>query len=157
MSELKQTDLSKRLRELAQRLVTPYETAKVMLDAAEEIERYYTGMLNWKATSEAQSTQSEATKPARTLAEIDADIATGGGLGRMDRLLKERSAALASPADAQFRAMLPPGFDERTVLTVAPDGAILLVHPNQPPHVLQPGASAFEPAQLYKNASCPDR
>jgi len=66
MSELKQTDLSKRLRELAQRLVTPYETAKVMLDAAEEIERYYTGMLNWKATAEAQSrAQPEANADAK--------------------------------------------------------------------------------------------
>lgn len=53
----KQTDLSRRLRDTIcaepfsrQLTVTP----RTLLAAADEIDRYYTGMLNWKATAEAK-------------------------------------------------------------------------------------------------------
>lgn len=67
MSDLKQTDLSKRLREAAATF-TIENSSQLLMQAADEIERYYTGMLNWKATAEAQSrTQPEVTAPAQDL------------------------------------------------------------------------------------------
>lgn len=59
MGELKQTDISKRLRNIAAdwgNFTFSPISQKEMLAAAEEIERYYTGMLNWKASAEAHST-----------------------------------------------------------------------------------------------------
>ena len=67
MSDLKQTDLSKRLREWATSELIPAQYAEMFEKASDEIERYYAGMLNWKATAEAQSTQPEATAPAQDL------------------------------------------------------------------------------------------
>lgn len=67
MSELKQTDLSKRLRLTLERGIDSNGMRTLLLKAADEIDRYYTGMLNWKATAEAQGTQPEATKPAQDL------------------------------------------------------------------------------------------
>lgn len=46
------TDLSKRLRAFASNL--GFAHSKIMIEAADEIERYYGGMLNWKATTEAK-------------------------------------------------------------------------------------------------------
>lgn len=60
MSALKQTDLSKRIRLAinANGVISRHDT----LAAADEIDRYYTGMLNWKATAEAKD--ANYTRPA---------------------------------------------------------------------------------------------
>lgn len=71
MSELKQTDLSKRLRQTIERGIDANGMRTLLAKAADEIERYYTGMLNWKATAESQSTQPEATKPAQDESDED--------------------------------------------------------------------------------------
>lgn len=49
----RQTDLSKKLRAKANQPFGPEDFA-LLTAAAEEIERYYTGMLNWKASAEAR-------------------------------------------------------------------------------------------------------
>ena len=108
MSELKQTDLSKRLRAKATQPFGP-EDFVLLAQAADEIDRYYTGMLNWKATAEAQSTQPEATKPAQDLSgdtragKIVDYIYDRCGFVHRDMLVADVAsmlAALASPADA---------------------------------------------------------
>ena len=56
----KQTDLSKRLRAIANndsRFLTVNISKIDLIAAAHEIDRYYTGMLNWKATAEAKDVQ----------------------------------------------------------------------------------------------------
>lgn len=69
MSELKQTDLSKRLRDFSYDPSLAPRYADIMIAAADEIERYYTGMLNWKATAEAQG----RTQPPEAVADkVDA-------------------------------------------------------------------------------------
>lgn len=50
----KTTDISKRLREWACERAIAAHYADLMLVAADEIERYYVGMMNWKATAEAK-------------------------------------------------------------------------------------------------------
>jgi hypothetical protein len=42
-----------------------------------------------------------------------------------------------------FIAALPEGFDERTFLCIAEDGAIVIAHPDHPPHVLDEESGAF--------------
>lgn len=59
-SEQKPTDLSKRLRVKASQPFGPEDFA-LLTQAADEIERYYGGMLNWKRTAEAQKPAAPAT------------------------------------------------------------------------------------------------
>jgi hypothetical protein len=61
----KHTDLSQRLRWMAPQQSSDGMT-RVLIQAADEIDRYYTGMMNWKATAEAKDAahlagQSQAT------------------------------------------------------------------------------------------------
>lgn len=60
-------------------------------------------------------------KPHRTVAEIYADLATGVGLGRMDRLLKER--ADAQPAAQQGDGDIPTGDQVRAIARSASSSA----------------------------------
>lgn len=64
----KQTDLSKRLRDAATADVG-LAHAKLLIGAADEIERYYGGMLNWKATAEAKDRATAAFDAAHPTAE----------------------------------------------------------------------------------------
>jgi hypothetical protein len=76
--QTKPTDLSKRLREAATAKVS-YADARLLIGAAEEIERYYGGMLAWKATAN----------------EKDADIIA------LRHDLAEAEACLAAPVQAE--------------------------------------------------------
>ncbi|MBV8060796.1 MAG: hypothetical protein JO253_04640 [Alphaproteobacteria bacterium] len=58
----KQTELSKRLRMTAER--HPSIPSNMAFQAAEEIERYYIGMLNWKATAEKQNAHCPFCQPS---------------------------------------------------------------------------------------------
>jgi hypothetical protein len=61
------TDLSKRLRAIADSVTgnnPAMVTPKCLADAADEIERYYGGMMNWKRTAEAKDREFAATQAA---------------------------------------------------------------------------------------------
>lgn len=57
------TDLSKRLREFVEQNLTPYP--RDILAAADEIERYYGGMMAWKKTAEKKDADWNAERMAR--------------------------------------------------------------------------------------------
>lgn len=58
-----ETDLSKRCRSVAEDIrygiveVDIYAVQRLLLSAAQEIDRYYNGMMNWKRTAEAKDAE----------------------------------------------------------------------------------------------------
>lgn len=66
----KQTDLSRRLRAEANSPHPSCVNKNDLRAAAEEIERYYTGMLNWKATAEAQNVKPSPSTVAEAIRKL---------------------------------------------------------------------------------------
>lgn len=83
------TDLSKRLREIAQAFDTQSHYHRDTLAGAEEIERYYGGMMAWKKTAEKKDADWQAER-----------------MGRVDDRIAARQAKAPAPATltADFKA-----------------------------------------------------
>lgn len=135
-AESRPTDISQRLRDLAEHLVVPGPEGKLMRDAADEIERYHGGMLNWKRTAESQAAMPgkvAPTKPTEAMLkaavsykEIDAD--------------DEIADPFVSMADRIYQAML----------NAAPP------HPATQQAPAIQGQSAIEPFAWAKHQDAPE-
>ena len=85
----KPTDISQRLRERAAGSMPNQDDAKLMVTAAEEIERYYGGMLAWKKTAEKKDRDWQAER-----------------MGRVDDRIASRLAAPAlNPSEVPQQAL----------------------------------------------------
>jgi hypothetical protein len=117
----RETDLSKKLRLLYEALGMPHNVfdRRHLLQAADEIERYYGGMLAWKATAEAKDRdmQQAAAQPQQsaevrglTDSEIEAAFKAAGGRWDGDRWVIEDAdlhpfvRGITPPADASRQA-----------------------------------------------------